>query len=198
MASKPLLRLGAGLAGIAGFVGVGSACIFNVEPGYRGIMFDQIRGVLPQQYDEGTHFKIPFIQTPIYFDVRVQPRLIANNRTPTKDLQMVNISVRVLSHPDYQSAALSRIYQNIGVETDYDERILPSLCNEVIKSVIAQYNADQLLIQREKVSLQIKEGITERAKEFDIKLDDVAMTQLSFSKEFARAIEAKQCAQQFA
>lgn len=39
---------------------------------------------------------------------------------------MVNISLRVLSRPD--SAQLPTIYRQLGV--DYDERVLPSICNE--------------------------------------------------------------------
>jgi regulator of protease activity HflC (stomatin/prohibitin superfamily) len=35
-----------------------------------------------------------------------------------------------------------------------------------------------------------------RAKDFQIELDDVAITHLSFSREFTAAIEAKQVAQQ--
>lgn len=43
------------------------------------------------------------------------------------DLQMVNISLRVLSRPD--AAQLPAIYRQLGI--DYDERVLPSICNEV-------------------------------------------------------------------
>ena len=64
--------------------------------------------------------------------------------------------------------------------------------------MVAQYDADQLLKQRENISLQIKEQLTKRAKDFHIILDDVAIVHLSFMKEYAAAIENKQVAQQMA
>lgn len=42
------------------------------------------------------------------------------------------------------------LLQSLG--TDWDERVLPSIGNEIIKAVVAQYNAEQLLTQRDKVS----------------------------------------------
>lgn len=33
--------------------------------------------------------------------------------------------------------------------TDYDERVLPSIVNEVTKAVVAKYNASELLTKRE-------------------------------------------------
>jgi len=44
-----------------------------------------------------------------------------------KDLQMVNIALRVLSRPD--ARMLPTMYRQLGI--DYDERVLPSICNEV-------------------------------------------------------------------
>lgn len=40
---------------------------------------------------------------------------------------MVNISLRVLARPVAEN--LPSMYQKLG--TDYDERVLPSICNEV-------------------------------------------------------------------
>lgn len=40
--------------------------------------------------------------------------------------------------------------QNLGL--DWDERVLPSIGNEIVKAAVAQYNAEQLLTQRDRVS----------------------------------------------
>ena len=84
---------------------------------------------------------------------------------------------------------LPEILNNIGM--DYDDRIIPSIGNEVLKSVIAQYNAEQLLTQREKVSTEIQDILQKRAKEFNILLEDVSITHLQFSRDFATSIEEK-------
>lgn len=189
--AEVLRRTGLVAAGIAGAVVFESQCLYNVDGGERVVIFDRVRGVLPVVKGEGTHFRIPFIQFPNYFDIRAKPRVI-NTTTGTKDLQKVSIALRVLSRPDEQF--LPKVFDEIGL--DYDDRILPSIGNEVLKAVVAQYNADQLLTMREKVSRQISETLEERAKAFHLVLDDVSITHLMFGAEFTQAIEFKQVAQQ--
>ena len=109
---------------------------------------------------------------------------------------MVSITLRVLSRPDVQH--LSKIYQTLG--QDYDERVLPSIGNEVLKAIVAQFDAAELITQREvvrssilkssaladhtfsQVSSRIREDLLQRASEFHLKLEDVSITHLTFGK----------------
>ena len=80
--------------------------------------------------------------------------------------------------------------------TDYDERVLPSIGNEVLKAIVAQFDAAELITQREAVSNRIRTDLLKRAQEFNIALEDVSITHMTFGKEFTKAVEDKQIAQQ--
>merc|ERR1711977_642919 len=138
---------------------VASASIYDVRGGQRAVIFDRLNGVKDGVINEGTHFLVPWLQRAIMYDVRTKPRNISTT-TGSKDLQMVSLTLRVLHRPEV--GMLPKIYQSLG--QDYDERVLPSIGNEVLKSVIA--------------------------------LEDVSITHMTFGREFTKAVEEKQIAQQ--
>lgn len=53
-------------------------------------MFNRIGGVQKQVFPEGLHFRLPWFQYPIIFDIRSRPRKISSP-TGSKDLQMVKM-----------------------------------------------------------------------------------------------------------
>jgi len=183
-----ITKLGVGLASVGGLA---STALYNVDGGYRAVIFDRFTGVKNYVVGEGTHFLIPFVQKPILYDIRSRPRNVPVI-TGSKDLQTVNITLRILFRP--VSENLPNLYKTLG--RDYDERVLPSITTEVLKAVVAQFDAGELITQRELVSQRVSEELTERAAQFGLILDDIALTHLTFGREFTTAVELKQVAQQ--
>jgi prohibitin 1 len=192
MAQRLLNRIIFGSLGLGlGALTLGSS-MYTVEPGERAVLFDRFRnGVLDNVYEEGLHFRIPWVQWPIFYDVRTKPKPI-KRECRTKDLQTVKILIRVLYRPEISK--LPQTYRDLGI--DYDEKLLPSFGYEILGSETAQYDAGELITQREAVSRKIREALVNRSSQYGIILDDVSIIQVTFSKEFTEAIEKKQVAQQ--
>lgn len=163
------IGIGVGIA-IAG--GVVNASLYNVKEGHRAVIFDRFSGVQQTVVGEGRHFLVPWVQHPIFFDIRPRSRSIAAS-TRSKDLQTVNATVRILFRP--QATMLPKIFLNFG--PDYDERILPSITNEVLKAIVAQFDASEVITQRELLSQTFSKELTQRAAKYWIILDDISLVQ---------------------
>lgn len=66
----------------------------------------------------------------------------------------------------------------------------------MLKAIVAQFDAAELITQREAVSNRIRADLLKRASEFNIALEDVSITHMTFGREFTKAVEEKQIAQQ--
>ncbi|CAB9504364.1 Prohibitin-2 [Seminavis robusta] len=144
--------------------------IYTVQGGHRAVVFNRIVGMKDTVYGEGLNFNIPWFERPIIYDIRTRPVNLQTLTGIGLDLPIFGLK--------------------------YDERILPSVMNECAKAVVARYNANELLTKRDLVSREISVELRKRAGFFNVLLEDVAITHLSFSPEYARAVEAKQVAQQ--
>lgn len=162
-----------------------------MDGGERAIIWDMYRGITDRVIGEGTHMRIPILQRPIIMDIRVRPQTISTT-TGSRDLQTVNITLRLLHKPNERG--LPALYRSLGL--NYDERVLPSVGNEVMKAVVAQFNAEELITNREHVSRMIYDQVIKRASDFNVEIKDIAITHLTFGREFTQAVEHKVVAQQ--
>ena len=117
MAAQLFNRIGQIGLGVALAGGVVNSALYNVEGGHRAVIFDRFAGVKPGVIGEGTHFMIPWVMRPIIYDIRARPKNVPTI-TGSKDLQNVNITLRILFRP--RPDELPNIYTTLG--PDYDDR----------------------------------------------------------------------------
>ena len=164
--------------------------MFTVEGGQRAVLWSRVQGVKPGSMARACTRAFRSLSTGSR-RWRPRPRNV-QSLTGSKDLQMVNVTLRVLFYPNKQE--LPWIYTMLG--HDYELSKFCRRSSAATKAVVARYNASELLTKREAVSNEIRYALTKRAADFQNCLDDFALTHLSFSNEYTAAVEAKQVAQQ--
>lgn len=140
---------------------------------------------------EGISFKVPFIEKIIKVNIKVQ-KAEMNIEGSTKDLQIVNTNVAVNYRIDPNKAP--SLYKEVG--NGYEETILTPAIKESIKSAIAQYNAEEITVNRTAVSQSCLKAIQDKVEKYGIVIEDFNLTDFSFSEEYTKAIEDKQVAEQ--
>jgi prohibitin 2 len=160
-----------------------------VDAGTRGVV--KTFGEVTNVYEEGLHFRTPFITSIVHVDVKTQ-RLESESSAASKDLQIVSTKVVLNYHPD--PASVGQLVRDIGV--DYQAKIIDPAIQESVKAATARFTAEELITQRPLVSQSIKDVLVERLGPRGIVVEDLSITEFNFSTEFSRAIEAKQVAEQ--
>lgn len=141
--------------------------------------------------ESGLHFKVPFVQSVVMMNNKIQKCEVDSNSV-SKDLQTVSSAVAVNFHITSDSAA--DIYKNIGVQ--YQDTVLQPAIQEAVKSVSAQYTAEELITKRTAVGDEIASALTEKVSDYGIIIDKFNIVNFEFSEEFNIAIEQKQVAEQ--
>ena len=85
-----------------------------VEAGHRAIMFNRMGGISQDTiHSEGLHFKIPYFQWPIMYDIRAKPRLI-KSPTGSKGKLLENESILELDFINTGSSSSSKYSSDTG------------------------------------------------------------------------------------
>lgn len=163
---------------------------FVVGAGQVGVTFNRINGNT-RSYSQGMHFKIPFVQYAVKFDVKTR-RLDILAEGASKDLQVVKIETVLNYHLKYD--AVNELYVKVG--KDYIEKVIEPAVNESVKYSISQYPVEQIIVEREKVKSSIEESLTKKLSEYNIILESLNLVDIDFTDEFNKVVEQKQIEEQ--
>jgi prohibitin 1 len=163
-----------------------------VDAGERGVILEFGR-VQEKILEEGLHAIIPLVHSVKKLSVRIQKQEISAEAS-SKDLQEVFTDVALNWHITPEETNL--IFQQIGDEKAVIDRIIDPAIEEVLKAVMAQYTAEEIVTEREEVKSGVDELLTARLTNYHIKVDDVSLVHVHFSERFSDAVEAKQIAEQ--
>jgi len=165
---------------------------FVVEPGYNGFTVT-LGKVNPTVYSDWLHFKTPFITKSVKYNIQTQ-KLDAVADASSKDLQSVSASIVV--NYKFLEKEVVNLYKNVGREEKVAEKIIQPAVQEVFKSVVAKYSAEQLITDRAAVSKDIEAALNTRLEAYWIIIQSFNIVNFDFSKSFNDAIEAKVTAEQ--
>ena len=159
--------------------------------GERGVVFSRISGVQDHVLDEGFHFKKPFIDNIIKYEVRTT-KAVTTTASTSFDQQLVEAQVVLNFH--LNPSSVNTLYQTVGL--DYGGRIISPALEGSIKAGMAKFKAEDLVQKRDEVRLVIFEDVKAKLGEHGIIADAVNIVDIDFSEKYDAAIEAKVEAEQ--
>jgi len=185
---------------IVGVVLFLTSSFVTVQSGHVGVV-RTLGAVQPNALSEGFHFKKPYLDKVEQMDIRLT-KTVVKSEAASKDLQTVKTQVTV--QYSLVGAVAPKTYQKIGVRQVVAATLIEPAIQESVKSVTAQFTAEQLVTKRAEVKLLIQEAInnfiniTLKRKEVvnSLRIANVAITDFEFSSEFNKAIELKVRAEQ--
>ncbi len=157
----------------------------QVGPSERGIVL-RLGATTDRILPPGLYFVTPFIESVERMDIRTHA-YEAPASAASKDLQEVSTTVTI----NYRVDPLKVTTVYVDLRRDYVNVVLKPFVQEAVKSVTAEYNAGDLITLRPKVRSQIEDSLKTRVGQYGVIVDNVSITDFSFSKVFTDAIEAK-------
>jgi len=82
-----------------------------VKPGQVAIKFNKLTGLSPKPHFEGLNIVIPYLEKPFIYNIKSESKQY-DSKTGTKDLQLIDVSIRVIVRPD--RTKIHEIHRNLG------------------------------------------------------------------------------------
>jgi regulator of protease activity HflC (stomatin/prohibitin superfamily) len=177
------------VCGILAIIMLIAGSIITVPYGHIAVMsrFGRITGEIK---NNGLSFK-SIVDTPIIMSIQTQKDEVPN-ASASMDLQDVSTVIAVNYRIDPLKAP--EILRTMG--EGYWAVFAAPAEQEIVKSITAKYNAEDMILRREEVKQAISEALAARLAERGIITEVINITNFEFSPEFTAAIEAKVVAAQ--
>jgi len=188
---KTILKFVLWVVGIILIIAFLSSCLTKIGAGQRGVVLEW-GAVSDTILDEGLHFKVPIYQKIVKLDVTTQKEETKNIDSASKDLQTVTTDVAINYHLD--TLKVNRVYQTL--KTKYSVRVIEPSIEEFVKKTMAEFTAEELITKRAEVKATLKDSITTSLATHNIIVEDMFITNFTFSEQFDKAIESKVTAEQ--
>lgn len=172
------------------FVGFNAFIIIN--PGQAGVL-----SILGKAQDgallEGIHFKPPIVSTVDVYDVTVQ-KFEVPAQSSTKDLQDLSASFAINFRLD--PLKVVEIRRTQGTLQNIVAKIIAPQTQESFKVAAAKRTVEEAITKRTELKDDFDNALNSRLDKYGIIVLDTSVVDLTFSPEFARAVEEKQIAEQ--
>ena len=185
---QPLL--GGIIAALIVLVGFNSFVIIN--PGQAGVL-----SILGKAQDgallEGLHFRPPLVSNVDVYDVTVQ-KFEVPAQSSTKDLQDLKASFAINFRLD--PIQIVDIRRKQGTLQNIVAKIIAPQTQESFKIAAARRTVEEAITKRSELKEDFDIALGSRLEKYGIIVLDTSVVDLTFSPEFARAVEEKQIAEQ--
>jgi len=165
----------------------------TVEPNHLGVKvaWGQITGVM----QPSTQWTGLFVSV-IPYDMRIRKASIdlsGDNYAPSKEGQKIfatiDVNYRVKNNPE----TVKSLYANVGTDDVIAERLnINPIVIEAFKQTSSQYTAMDILEKRQEVKDKTIDTIKKNFPAQYFEIDNIVITNIAFTSEFANEIEAKQ------
>ncbi len=188
---KNWLTSAAGVVLVAGLILLLNSFVI-INPGQAGVL--SIAGKAQDQpLLEGVHWKLPFISNVDIYDVTVQ-KFEVPAESATRDLQDLTASFAINFRLD--PLEVVKVRRTQGTLENIVAKIIAPQTQESFKVAAARRTAEEAITKRDELKTDFDLALSQRLAKYSIIVLDTSVVNLSFSKEFSRAVEDKQIAEQ--
>lgn len=163
------------------------------------------KGIRPEPLAPGLHWIMPFVETVTTYPIsRItytmssaaqEGQISGDDSIParTKDGQQVQIDASVF----YAIDPAKVVDLHITWQSRYEESVVRPVARSAIRDAVSQFGVEEIVsTKRAELELMITEDIATKLAEQNLILSDFLLRNITFSEEYAKAVEQKQIAEQ--